>query len=139
MATLGVLKQPRSVTRAVSLSAFALWPLPSREWSGRGSRPLPTRPWAVQGEEGGRGLGAAPVRNLRARRAVAVWIQSPSDTIVFADSRDDLDYVVRFDPAGTVYAPDYRHSVKALFGIFDGHVTRYDPLEGVVQARWDCQ
>ena len=56
-----------------------------------------------------------------------------------ADSLDSLDYVVRFDPIGTVYAPDYRHNAKALFGIYDRHVPTYAPLQGVVQARWDCQ
>jgi prepilin-type N-terminal cleavage/methylation domain-containing protein len=76
------------------------------------------------------GYGLAPAK--------ASQIQSPSDTIVTGDSRDNLDYVIRNDPINTVYAPDYRHTNKALFGIFDGHVTSYTPGQGVDRTHWDC-
>jgi len=70
--------------------------------------------------------------------AKAAQIQSPSDTIVIADSRDGLDYVIARAAVNTGYAPEYRHSNHAIFGIFDGHVTRFNPGAGIDVTHWDC-
>ncbi|OGV70740.1 MAG: hypothetical protein A3K18_23990 [Lentisphaerae bacterium RIFOXYA12_64_32] len=71
--------------------------------------------------------------------AKVVQIKNPVDTIVMADSRDNLDYVVYPHPIGTTYSPEYCHSNQANFAMFDGHVTKISHLQAMSASHWDCQ
>ncbi|NUQ00816.1 MAG: prepilin-type N-terminal cleavage/methylation domain-containing protein [Armatimonadetes bacterium] len=67
-------------------------------------------------------------------------INEPSDTIVLADSRDNLDYVIAGATApGTGYSPEYRHNDGANFGFIDGHVKWYGTSSDIRNvSHWDC-
>ena len=65
-------------------------------------------------------------------------ITEVADTIVAADSRDNLDYVIRNDPINTVYSPEFRHNEGANFGFIDGHVKWLKSDEALKVAHWDC-
>ena len=68
-------------------------------------------------------------------------VKDTSATIVFADSRDNLDYVVSRAVIHTGYSPDYRHSSQANFGMFDGHVEsmHYGQAFSLTPNLWDCK
>lgn len=65
-------------------------------------------------------------------------IKSPADTIVIADSRDNLDYVVRNDPINTIYSPEFRHNDGANFGFIDGHAKWMKSDDALQASHWDC-
>jgi prepilin-type N-terminal cleavage/methylation domain-containing protein/prepilin-type processing-associated H-X9-DG protein len=65
-------------------------------------------------------------------------VEQPSDTIVIADSRNNLDYVIRNHAPDTGYAPDYRHNDGANFGFLDGHAKWNGPGWGQETEHWDC-
>ena len=66
-------------------------------------------------------------------------ILSPHDTIVMADSRDNLDYVIAGGTLiGTGYSPEYCHSSFANFGMIDGHVTKLNYPPAMMASHWDC-
>lgn len=65
-------------------------------------------------------------------------VQQPADTIVLADSRDNLDYVIRNDPVGTVYSPEFRHNEGANFGFLDGHAKWMKSDDALQVSHWDC-
>jgi prepilin-type processing-associated H-X9-DG protein len=65
-------------------------------------------------------------------------IQSPADTIVIGDSRDNLDYVIYPHAVGTNYSPEYRHNDGANFGFMDGHAKWMKANDALQTAHWDC-
>jgi len=65
-------------------------------------------------------------------------IQSPADTIVAGDSRNNLDYVIAPHAVGTTYSPEYRHNDGANFGFLDGHGKWMKPDDAIQVAHWDC-
>ncbi len=65
-------------------------------------------------------------------------VEHPADTIVLADSRDNLDYVIAPDEPGTGYAPAFRHNEGANFGFLDGHAKWNKSNWAQDTSHWDC-
>ncbi len=65
-------------------------------------------------------------------------VEQPSDTIVIADSRNSLDYVISRSAPGTGYSPDYRHNDGANFGFLDGHGKWEKSGWAMDVTHWDC-